>query len=176
MSDSMKRAFERAWTDDDDRYMSMALAQAGLAAREGEVPVGAVLIEDGEVVAGARNGSIARSDPSAHAEILVLREAGRQVGNYRLPGMTLYVTVEPCAMCAGALVHARIARLVYGADDPKSGAVRSLYRIVEDERLNHSMEVCGGVRGDEAAALMQSFFRERREVGEKVTRKICRVG
>lgn len=163
MVDSPKMEIERAWTDDDDRYMSMALEQAVWAARAGEVPVGAVLVADGAVVAGARNGSIARSDPTAHAEILALREAGRRAGNYRLPGTTLYVTVEPCAMCAGALVHARIARLVYGADDPKSGAIRSLYRIVEDGRLNHSMEVCGGVKGDEAAALMQSFFRERRE-------------
>ena len=163
MVDSPKMEIERAWTDDDDRYMSMALEQAVWAARAGEVPVGAVLVADGAVVAGARNGSIARSDPTAHAEILALREAGRRAGNYRLPGTTLYVTVEPCAMCAGALVHARIARLVYGADDPKSGAIRSLYRIGEDGRLNHSMEVRGGVRGDEAAALMQSFFRERRD-------------
>jgi len=143
--------------------MALALEQAEMAAQEGEVPVGAVLVADGVVVAGARNGSISRSDPTAHAEILALREAGRRVGNYRLPGMTLYVTVEPCTMCAGAMVQARLARLVYGADDPKSGAIRSLYRIAEDGRLNHSLEVRGGVRKSEAATLMQSFFRERRD-------------
>ena len=167
MSDVPSRGIEPGETrkeTDDERFMALALHQARLAREQGEVPVGAVVVDRGVVMAEGRNGSLERSDPTAHAEILALREAGRRVGNYRLPGMTLYVTVEPCTMCAGALIHARIARLVYGADDPKGGAIRSLYRIMEDGRLNHNVEVRGGVKADEAADLLKAFFKERREI------------
>jgi tRNA(adenine34) deaminase len=147
----------------DDFYMSAALAAAreGLAA--GEVPVGAVLVgEGGKILARAFNQPIARHDPTAHAEVLALRQAAALVGNYRLPGVSLYVTMEPCLMCVGALIAARVARLVFGAADPKAGACVSLYRLPEDGRLNHRMEVTGGVREAECRELLQEFFRARR--------------
>jgi tRNA(adenine34) deaminase len=146
----------------DERFMSVALAQAGSAAANGEVPVGAVLVMYGEIVARAANAPISLHDPSAHAEILVLRAAGARVGNYRLPGATLYVTLEPCPMCAAAMVHARIARLVYGAADPKTGAAGSVVDLARDARFNHRISVEGGLLAAEAAALLQAFFRERR--------------
>lgn len=149
--------------DSDFYYLGEALEQAreGLAA--GEVPVGAVLVgEGGEVLARAYNRPIALHDPTAHAEVLVLREAAARLGNYRLPGTTVYVTIEPCLMCLGALLQARVARLVFGAPDPKGGACVSLYRLPEDPRLNHHLEVTGGVREAECRELLQEFFRKKR--------------
>ena len=143
--------------------MGEALAQAreGLAA--GEVPVGAVVVgEGGEILARAFNQPIALSDPTAHAEVLALRQAALLAGNYRLPGVSLYVTIEPCLMCLGAMLQARVQRLVFGATDPKGGACVSLYRLPEDTRLNHRIEVVGGVREAECRELMQEFFRARR--------------
>ncbi len=143
--------------------MRRALHWARKGEEAGEVPVGAVLVaEDGEILAEGYNQPITLCDPTAHAEILVLREAAQRIGNYRLGGTTLYVTLEPCPMCAGALVYARVRRLVFGAYDPKAGACGSLYNIVNDERLNHRLEVRGGVLAEEAADLLKSFFRERR--------------
>ena len=151
----------------DAHYMEGALAQARLAERAGEVPVGAVLVQqlpDGTIaLSRGHNRSIGRSDPTAHAELVALRAAARRRGNYRLPGATLYVTVEPCAMCAGALVQARIGRLVYGCADPKAGAVRSLYQIADDPRLNHSIAITGGVLAEECSALLRQFFATRRK-------------
>jgi tRNA(adenine34) deaminase len=126
------------------------------------VPVGCVVVREGQVVASACNQPIARCDPTAHAEIEALRAAARALGNYRLPGCTLYVTLEPCPMCAGAMVHARIARLVYGATDPRVGAAGSVFDLARSEALNHRIEVTGGVLAEESRALLQGFFRERR--------------
>jgi tRNA(adenine34) deaminase len=148
----------------DLRFMQEALALAVSAARDGEVPVGAVLVMDDAVVAGASNAPIRLNDPTAHAEMLTLRAAGESRANYRLPGSTLYVTLEPCPMCAAAMVHARVARLVFGAADPKTGAAGSLMNLVQDSRLNHQLTVAGGVLADDAAALLQEFFRARRGV------------
>jgi len=148
---------------DDAAYMTEALGQARLARAAGEVPVGAVLVAaTGEVLAQAHNAPIAQADPTAHAEILALRQAARQRGNYRLPDTTLYVTIEPCIMCAGALLQARVRRLVYGAPDPKAGACVSLYRLLEDPRLNHRVEVTGGILEAECRRLLQDFFQARR--------------
>ncbi|MCX5891118.1 MAG: tRNA adenosine(34) deaminase TadA [Deltaproteobacteria bacterium] len=147
----------------DDFYMDEALAQAreGLAA--GEVPVGAVVVgEGGEILARAFNQPIARHDPTAHAEVLALRQAAHLAGNYRLPGVSLYVTMEPCIMCLGAMLQARVQRVVFGAADPKGGACVSLYRLPEDARLNHRLEVTGGVREAECRELLQQFFQARR--------------
>jgi len=140
---------------------ALAQARAGLAA--GEVPVGAVLVDaDGHILARAFNQPIGLHDPTAHAEILALRAGARLRGNYRLPGVSLYVTMEPCIMCLGALLQARVRRLVFGAPDPKGGACISLYRLPEDRRLNHRLEVSGGVREPECRELVQEFFRARR--------------
>jgi tRNA(adenine34) deaminase len=128
----------------------------------GEVPVGAVVVIDGEVVARAHNAPVALADPTAHAEVLALREAARKAGNYRLTGAVLYATVEPCAMCCGAALHARIARLVYAAADPKAGAVDSLFRLLDDARLNHRVETRAGVLADESRALLRQFFETKR--------------
>ena len=147
---------------DDARFMDLALEEADRAATAGEVPVGAVVVLDGRVIARGHNAPIAQRDPTAHAEIVALRAAARELGNYRLPGVTLYCTVEPCAMCCGAVVHARIARLVYGAADPKAGAVESLFRFLEDARLNHHVEVTAGVRAAEGGSRLSEFFRTRR--------------
>jgi len=147
----------------DHEYMQMALKQAELAAQAGEVPVGAVLVlEDGQVFAN-HNAPISLHDASAHAEMRVIRDACAAIGNYRLTGSTLYVTLEPCAMCAGAIIHARIARVVYGANDTKTGAVKSLYQLLSDQRLNHQAEVIGGVMADAAGLLLKQFFRDRRK-------------
>ncbi len=146
----------------DETFMRLALAEARKALAAGEVPVGAVVVRDGAVVASAHNGPVGLRDPSAHAEILALRRAAAAEGNYRLAGATLYVTIEPCLMCAGALIHARVSRLVFGAADPKGGAVVSLYRALEDARLNHRVEVEGGVLAAECAEILSRFFREKR--------------
>ena len=147
----------------DCRYMRQALAEAEKAGQRGEVPVGAVLVaEDGTVLAAAGNRTIELADPSAHAEMLTIRAAAQRAGNYRLPGTTLYATVEPCIMCMGAAVHARIARLVFGAPDPKWGAAGSMYNFCTDSRLNHCIETTAGVLADECRELIQAFFRARR--------------
>ena len=142
--------------------MQAALAQARAAAAEGEVPVGAVLVRAGEVIATGRNAPIASHDPTQHAEIAALRAAARRLGNYRLDGCTLYVTLEPCAMCSGAMLHARLPRVVYGAADPKTGAAGSVVDLFAEPRLNHQTAVQGGVLAGECAALLQGFFSERR--------------
>ena len=147
----------------DEKWMRVALEAAGEARLRGEVPVGACVVDaEGNLVATGGNLTITDCDPSAHAEVVALRSAAKALGNYRLNGCTLYTTIEPCAMCAGTLVHARIARLVYGADDERFGAARTLFNICDDPRLNHRMEVVPGVLAEECRALMQDFFRERR--------------
>jgi tRNA(adenine34) deaminase len=147
---------------DDHQWMGLALEEAALAAEAGEVPVGAVVVLDGRLVGRGHNRPIALSDPTAHAEILALRAAARAIGNYRLTGATLYATVEPCAMCCGAALHARVARLVYGADDAKAGAVRSVHRLLDGRRLNHRVEVTAGVRAEECGVQLRAFFRAKR--------------
>ncbi len=146
----------------DLEFMRMALEEARRAGERGEVPVGAVMVMNEKVVARGGNLTIADCDPTAHAEIVALREAARAAGNYRLSGATLYATIEPCAMCAGAMIQARIARLVYGADDPKGGAVRSCFQMLAHPRLNHQIECTQGVLAEEAAAVMKDFFEARR--------------
>lgn len=148
---------------EDTLYMALALEQARLAAAEGEVPIGAVLVCDGAVVAHARNARERLADPTAHAELIAVREAAQRLGRWRLTGCTLYVTLEPCPMCAGALVNARIDRLVYGAADPKAGAVGTLYDLSADARLNHEFEVTAGVMAAECGNLLSDFFRALRE-------------
>jgi tRNA(adenine34) deaminase len=148
--------------DTDVRFMEQALEEARASAAAGEVPVGAVLVHDGKIVARSGNRTIRDCDPTAHAEMVVLREASRALGNYRLAGTALYVTVEPCSMCAGAIIQARVPRLVYGCDDPKGGAVRSCFEILTDPRLNHQVEVTSGILASECAAILQSFFAARR--------------
>jgi len=142
--------------------MREALDEARRGAAAGEVPVGAVVVMDGAVVSRAHNAPITLADPTAHAEVLALRAAGEKRGNYRLGGATLYATIEPCAMCCGAALQARVARVVYGARDPKAGAVESLYRLLDDARLNHRAAATGGVLADEAARLLSAFFESRR--------------
>ncbi len=142
--------------------MRMALAAASQAKALGEVPVGAVLVREGEVIATGFNQPIGQHDPSAHAEIAALRIGAKALANYRMPGCTLYVTLEPCAMCAGAMMHARLARLVYGASDPKTGACGSIINLFGEERLNHHTAVTGGVLSDECSSMLSSFFAERR--------------
>jgi tRNA(adenine34) deaminase len=144
------------------RFMREALALARLAADEGEVPVGAVVVRDGAIVGRGRNTPIGDSDPTAHAEIVALREAAGRLGNYRLPGCDLYVTLEPCAMCAGAILHARISRVLFGASDPKTGAAGSVVDLFAEPRLNHHASVTGGVLAGECSALISSFFARRR--------------
>jgi tRNA(adenine34) deaminase len=148
-------------SDDDAAFMLLALEQAALAREGGEVPVGAVVVIDGAVVGRGYNHPIGTSDPAAHAEVLALREAGRALGNYRLTGATLYATVEPCLMCVGAAVHARVARVVYGVADPKGGAVRSLVDLSR-LALNHRFETVEGVLAEECRTMLQAFFRDRR--------------
>ena len=146
----------------DERYMRLALEEAEAAAAEGEVPIGAVVVCDGQVVARAHNRREGDADPSAHAEFLAMVEAARALGRWRLTGCTVYVTLEPCLMCAGLMVNARVDRCVYGAADPKGGAVGTLFDVSHDERLNHEFEVTSGVLADEAAGLLREFFRARR--------------
>lgn len=150
-----------------ERFMGDALAEADRARRAGDVPVGAVIVRDGRLLAAAHNRRIVDADPTAHAEMLAIRSAAAAIGDWRLSGCTMLVTLEPCCMCAGAIVLARLDRLVYGAADPKAGAVRTLYRIGSDPRLNHRVEVIGGVRADECAALLTEFFRTQRRLGRK---------
>ncbi len=145
-----------------DFYMDEALVEARAAYEAGEIPIGAVVVRDGEIIARGHNARESLLDATAHAEMVAIRRAGKLLGGWRLLDCTLYVTVEPCPMCAGAMIQARLPRLVYGARDEKGGAVGSLYNIVEDERFNHRVEVVSGVRAAEAASLMQEFFRERR--------------
>ncbi|HYA62762.1 MAG TPA: tRNA adenosine(34) deaminase TadA [Candidatus Sulfotelmatobacter sp.] len=142
--------------------MQLALAEAQASAEAGEVPIGALLVREDTVLARSGNRTIRDNDPTAHAEIVVIREAARLLGNYRLAGTTLYVTLEPCAMCAGAIIQARIPRLVYGADDPKGGAFRSCFDILTNAQLNHQVEVTGGLLAAESASLLQTFFAARR--------------
>jgi tRNA(adenine34) deaminase len=146
----------------DLRWMRRALELAERARLEGEVPVGAVVVREGEVIGEGWNRPIASHDASAHAEINALRDAGARTGNYRLPGATLYVTLEPCVMCAGAIVHARLARVVYGADDPKTGAAGSVFDTLVSDRHNHCVAVSSGLLADLAGDLLRDFFRERR--------------
>ncbi len=143
--------------------MRLALAEAQRAAELGEVPVGAVLVRNGEVIGRGFNQPISSQDPSAHAEMVAIRQAAAAVENYRLPGTTLYVTLEPCTMCAGLLIHSRIGRLVYGAQEPRSGAVISRSQVLEQSWMNHRMQVEGGVLAQEAGELLSSFFRQRRK-------------
>ena len=147
--------------------MGLALEQARQAAAAGEVPVGAVVVKNGQVIATGRNAPIASHDPTAHAEVVALREAARVLGNYRLEGCTLYVTLEPCPMCAGAIVQARIPIVVYGTADPKAGACHSLFSITGDLRLNHQAAVLGGVMQEDCRAILQEFFRQQRALGKK---------
>lgn len=147
----------------DEKWMRLALTEASHAAAIGEVPIGACLVdESGDMLTAAGNLTITNSDPTAHAEILVLRNAAEKMRNYRLTGCTLYTTIEPCVMCAGALVNARIKRLVFGAHDDRFGAVETLFRVCDDERLNHRIEIVPGVQAEECRKLMQDFFRSRR--------------
>ncbi len=147
---------------DDVGFMRAALALAKEARRAGEVPVGAVVVADGAIVGRGFNAPISRHDPTGHAEIAALRDAARTLGNYRLPGCDLYVTLEPCAMCAGAILHARIRRVVFGARDPKTGACGSVVDLFAEPRLNHHATVSGGVLGDECGALLSGFFADKR--------------
>jgi tRNA(adenine34) deaminase len=145
-----------------DTYMRLALEQAQQAWDLGEVPVGAVVVKDGEVIAVGCNQPIGRHDPTAHAEIVALRAAAEKLGNYRLPGCELYVTLEPCVMCSGAMMHARLAKVVYGATDPKTGACGSVVNLFEQEQLNHHTEIVGGVMAEECGAMLKNFFAARR--------------
>ena len=150
---------------DDERWMGEAIAEAKLAAGHGDVPVGAVVVHDGRVIGRGHNEREAGNDPTAHAEITALREAARELGSWRVLDSTLYVTLEPCAMCAGAIVLARIPRVVWGTDDPKAGAAGSVLDVLDDERLNHRPATAAGVRREECAELLTAFFAERREDG-----------
>lgn len=146
----------------DLHFMQLALEEARSAAAADEVPIGALIVFEEKVIARSGNRTIRDCDPTAHAEIVVLREAARALGNYRLAGTTLYVTVEPCSMCAGAVIQARIPRLVYGADDPKGGAVRSCFEILTNAKLNHQVEVISGILAQDSGAILQAFFAGRR--------------
>ena len=147
---------------DDQTYMHAALEQARIAQAAGEVPVGAIVVKDGEIIGAGFNAPISGHDPTAHAEIRALRDAAMRRGNYRLPGCELYVTLEPCAMCVGAMLHARIARLIYGAADPKTGACGSVLDLFSEPRLNHHATVTAGVMAEECGALLREFFASRR--------------
>ena len=147
---------------EDERYMKLAVEAAGIAEENGDVPIGAVIVREGEIIGRAYNQREQLQDPTAHAEIIALTQAAAALENWHLDGCTMYVTLEPCAMCAGALVLARMKRLVYGCSDPKAGACGSLYNIVQDERLNHRVEVTSGVLEAECSELLQKFFAERR--------------
>lgn len=147
----------------DEDFMLEALALAREAASHGEVPVGAVVVKDGQIVGRGRNGPIAAKDPTAHAEVMALRDAAVNLGNYRLPGCELYVTLEPCVMCSGAIFHARISRVVYGAKDPKTGVAGSVFDLYADRRLNHHATIEGGVLADQCGGLLSAFFAARRQ-------------
>jgi tRNA(adenine34) deaminase len=151
-----------AMSQPDIDFMQAAIAQARSAEMEGEVPIGAVIVREGRILASGNNRVLRDNDPSAHAEVVALRAAGKLLGNYRLDGCDLYTTLEPCAMCAGAIIHARVQRLIYGADDPKAGACGSVLGVLNHPRLNHRLEVVSGVLADESTLLLQNFFRARR--------------
>ena len=155
---------EPDWPQQDIDGMRAALAEAEKAAGEGEIPVGAVVVVNGEIIATGRNCSVATSDPSAHAEIIALRAAGSGLGNYRLPDATLYVTLEPCVMCTGAIVQARLKRVVFGAYDEKAGALGSVEDLSDSRALNHRFEINGGLLADECSSLLRAFFEARRQV------------
>ena len=146
----------------DRQFMQQALDQAKLAAAAGEVPVGAVLVRGGQVISTGFNQPITNSDPSAHAEMMALRAAAQSESNYRLPGTTLYVTLEPCTMCAGAMLHARVERVVFGASDPKTGAPGSVLNVFSEKQINHQTQVEGGIMGEECGQVLRDFFKERR--------------
>ena len=151
------------FSESDYQFMALAMEEAERAASLGEVPVGAVVVLDGEIIALECNRQITLNDPSAHAEVLALRKAGQMLGNYRLPGCELFVTLEPCTMCCGTLVHARVKRLVFAATEPKAGAVTSTTRCLDNPALNHRVESYQGLMADESAKLLREFFRSRRE-------------
>jgi tRNA(adenine34) deaminase len=151
----------------DEQYMRIAIDQAKIAEENGDVPIGAVIVHNNQIIAKAYNQREQLQDPTAHAEIIALTQAAAALENWHLNGCTMYVTLEPCCMCAGALVLARIDRLVYGCDDPKTGAVKSLYNIVQDSRLNHRVELTSGVLADECSKLLTEFFQKRRPEGPK---------
>ncbi|MFI5353422.1 MAG: tRNA adenosine(34) deaminase TadA [Candidatus Binatales bacterium] len=146
----------------DEAFMALAIEQARIAADEGDVPVGAVVVAEDRVIAAAHNRPISLSDPTAHAEILAIRQAAKALSTYRLTGATIYVTLEPCVMCVGAMIHARVVRLKFGARDPKAGALGSVYDLGRDGRLNHQLEVSAGLMEPECAAILREFFRTRR--------------
>jgi tRNA(adenine34) deaminase len=146
----------------DHQFMQQALDQAKLAAMAGEVPVGAVLVKDGKIISRGFNQPISNSDPSAHAEMIALRSAAQLESNYRLPGTTLYVTLEPCIMCAGAMLHARVERVVFGATDPKTGAAGSVLNVFSEKQINHQTQVEGGIMDDECGQVLRDFFKGRR--------------
>jgi tRNA(adenine34) deaminase len=150
-------------TEQDLDFMKIALMEAKLAFDEGEVPVGAALVVNGELIVTARNNREASFDPTGHAETMVIREGARRLGRWRLSDATLYVTKEPCPMCAGAMLNARLGRLVYGCDDTKGGAVANLYQLLSDNRLNHQVEITSGVMEEECAGLLKTFFQARRK-------------
>lgn len=147
----------------DTEWMKLALEEAKAAAASGEVPVGALVISHGQIVGRGNNRNLRANDPTAHAEIVALRDAAARIGNHRLSGCTLYATIEPCAMCAGAMIHARIARLVYGAHDPKAGAAGSVLEVINHPRLNHKMDITTGILEEPCAELLREFFQERRK-------------
>jgi tRNA(adenine34) deaminase len=159
---SSKRVLSSRDMDSDVGFMQQALEEARQSEAAGEVPIGAILVHNGKIIARSGNRTIRDCDPTAHSEIVVLRKASRVLGNYRLMGTALYVTVEPCSMCAGAIIQARVPRLVYGCDDPKGGGVRSCFEILAHPRLNHQVEVTAGILASECAAILQSFFTARR--------------
>ena len=158
---------EKTQPTGDEQWMVKALSFAKKAAELGEVPVGAVLVRDDKLIAGGGNSPITNQDPTAHAEIIALRQAALTLGNYRLPGTTLYVTLEPCIMCMGAIIHARVQRLVFGAKDPKSGAAQSMFSIGSDARLNHTIEIETGILEDQCRAILKDFFKSRRTARKK---------
>ncbi len=158
---------EHLFTPEDERWMRRALELARSAEAEGEVPVGAVLVRDGVAIGEGWNQPIGLSDPSAHAEFLAMRRAAARVGNYRLPDTTLYVTLEPCTMCSGCMIHARIGRVVYAAADPRTGAAGSMFSVLLDDRHNHRVEVQGGLLAEESAEMLRAFFRARRKTKKR---------
>lgn len=160
----------------DDYFMAMALAQAQKAKLAGEVPVGAVVVKNGEVIGSGFNQPIGTHDPTAHAEIIALKQAAKHLGNYRLPGCELFVTLEPCVMCAGAMLHARLSRVVFAANDPKTGACGSVLHLFEPSNLNHQTISVGGVLADECGQMLKNFFAERRAVAAEQKRQSLHSG
>ena len=164
MTDTQKNIVDMRPRNDPD-WMELALEQAVLAAKAGEVPVGALVIKDGEIIGRGHNRNLLDHDPTAHAEIIALRQAAKHLGNHRLGGCSVYATIEPCSMCAGALIHSRVSRLVYGASDPKAGAAGSVLQVINHPDLNHKMEVIPGVLAERCSEILQNFFRRKRERG-----------